>query len=192
MELYFGTANVAGIECLVHIFPITSVIINPNVVVANKEFIWNILPRPQNVIGEKGILFVRTMGRDAQGVVEEAKRLSNAVLDLVVKTPATSEGPAAAKMLKKGGVITLRTAVYSTPQRLLVVLAGARYIAPYVNCTDAQGGDGICTAQELQTLLELHTPDGMVLATSSKTPRQTLDCLPARCETVTLPPDVAQ
>lgn len=41
------------------------------------------------------------MSRDAQGMVEEAKRLSNAVPGLVVKIPVTSEGLAAIKMLKK-------------------------------------------------------------------------------------------
>ncbi len=36
---------------------------------------------------------------------------------------------------------------------------------------DAQGGDGIRMVQELQTLLEHHAPDSMVLAASFKTPR---------------------
>ena len=107
-------------------------------------------------------------------MVEEAKRLSNAVPGLVVKIPVTSEGLAAIKMLKKEGITTLGTAVYSASQGLLAALAGAKYIAPYVNRIDAQGGDGIRTVQELQTLLELHAPNSMVLAASFKTPRQAL------------------
>ena len=111
---------------------------------------------------------------------------------LVVKIPVTSEGLAAIKMLKKEGITTLGTAVYSASQGLLAALAGAKYIAPYVNRIDAQGGDGIRTVQELQTLLELHAPNSMVLAASFKTPRQALDCLLAGCESITLPLDVAQ
>lgn len=159
---------------------------------ASKESIWDVLPRLQNAIGKEGILFAQTMSRDAQGMVEEAKRLSNAVPGLVVKIPVTSEGLAAIKMLKKEGITTLGTAVYSASQGLLAALAGAKYIAPYVNRIDAQGGDGIRTVQELQTLLELHTPNSMVLAASFKTPRQALDCLLAGCEAITLPLDVAQ
>ncbi len=82
--------------------------------------------------------------------------------------------------------------MYSAAQGLLAALAGAKYVAPYVNRVDAQGGDGIRTVQELQALLEMHAPESMVLAASFKTPRQALDCLLAGCESITLPLDVAQ
>ncbi|MFT7971856.1 transaldolase family protein, partial [Salmonella enterica] len=87
---------------------------------------------------------------------EEAKRLSNAVPGIVVKIPVTAEGLAAIKLLKKEGIPTLGTAVYSASQGLLAALAGAKYVAPYVNRVDAQGGDGIRMVQELQSLLEMH------------------------------------
>ncbi len=126
-------------------------------------------------------------------MVEEAKRLNNAIPGIVVKIPVTAEGLAAIKLLKKKeGIVTLGTAVYSASQGLLAALAGAKYVAPYVNRVDAQGGDGIRMVQELQTLLEHHAPDSMVLAASFKTPRQALDCLLAGCRAITLPLDVAQ
>ena len=82
--------------------------------------------------------------------------------------------------------------VAGAPARLLAALADAKYVAPYVNRVDAQGGDGIRMVQELQSLLEMHAPDSKVLAASFKTPRQALDCLLAGCEAITLPLDVAQ
>lgn len=192
MELYLDTANVQEVERLARIFPIAGVTTNPSIVAASKESIWDVLPRLQNAIGETGILFAQTMSRDAQGMVSEAQRLSKAIPGIVVKIPVTSEGLAAIKQLKKEGVTTLGTAVYSASQGLLAALAGAKYVAPYVNRVDAQGGDGIRTVQELQTLLALHAPDSKVLAASFKTPRQALDCLLAGCEAITLPLDVAQ
>ncbi|ELJ9478602.1 fructose-6-phosphate aldolase [Escherichia coli] len=163
MELYLDTANVAEVERLARIFPIAGVTTNPSIIAASKESIWEVLPRLQKAIGDEGILFAQTMSRDAQGMVEEAKRLRDAIPGIVVKIPVTSEG-----------------------------LAGAKYVDPYVNRVDAQGGDGIRTVQELQTLLEMHAPESMVLAASFKTPRQALDCLLAGCESITLPLDVAQ
>lgn len=192
MELYLDTANVREVERLARIFPIAGVTTNPSIVAASKEPVWDVLPRLQNAIGETGILFAQTMSRDAQGMVSEAKRLNNAIPGIVVKIPVTSEGLAAIKQLKTEGITTLGTAVYSASQGLLAALAGAKYVAPYVNRIDAQGGDGIRTVQELQTLLELHAPDSKVLAASFKTPRQALDCLLAGCEAITLPLDVAQ
>lgn len=192
MELYLDTANVREVKRLARIFPIAGVTTNPSIVAASKESVWDVLPRLQNAIGETGILFAQTMSRDAQGMVSEAKRLNNAIPGIVVKIPVTSEGLAAIKQLKTEGITTLGTAVYSASQGLLAALAGAKYVAPYVNRVDAQGGDGIRTVQELQTLLELHAPDSKVLAASFKTPRQALDCLLAGCEAITLPLDVAQ
>ncbi|ECE6744489.1 fructose-6-phosphate aldolase [Salmonella enterica subsp. salamae] len=192
MELYLDTANVAEVERLARIFPIAGVTTNPSIVAASKESVWDVLPRLQNAIGEEGILFAQTMSRDAKGMMEEAKRLNNAIPGIVVKIPVTAEGLAAIKLLKKEGIVTLGTAVYSASQGLLAALAGAKYVAPYVNRVDAQGGDGIRMVQELQTLLERHAPDSMVLAASFKTPRQALDCLLAGCQAITLPLDVAQ
>ena len=192
MELYLDTANVAEVERLARIFPITGVTTNPSIVAASRESVWDVLPRLQQAIGGEGTLFAQTMSRDAAGMVAEAKRLSNAVPGIVVKIPVTSEGLAAIKQLKKEGITTLGTAVYSAAQGLLAALAGAKYVAPYVNRVDAQGGDGIRTVKELQTLLSLHAPKSRVLAASFKTPRQALDCLLAGCEAITLPLDVAQ
>ncbi|WP_260862159.1 fructose-6-phosphate aldolase [Citrobacter sp. Marseille-Q6884] len=192
MELYLDTANVAEVERLSRIFPISGVTTNPSIVAASKVSIWEVLPRLQKALGDNGILFAQTMSRDASGMVEEARRLSHALPDIVVKIPVTSEGLAAIKQLKKEGITTLGTAVYSAAQGLMAALAGAKYIAPYVNRIDAQGGDGIRTVQELQTLLELHAPSSKVLAASFKTPRQALDCLLTGCEAITLPLDVAQ
>ncbi|MCS2155602.1 fructose-6-phosphate aldolase [Scandinavium sp. H11S7] len=192
MELYLDSANVAEVERLARIFPVAGVTTNPSIVAAGKETLWEVLPRLQKAIGEEGTLFAQTMSRDAQGMVEEARRLRDTVPGIVVKIPVTAEGLVAIKQLKKEGITTLGTAVYSASQGLLAALAGAKYVAPYVNRIDAQGGDGIRTVQELQTLLELHAPDTMILAASFKTPRQALDCLLAGCEAITLPLDVAQ
>ncbi|MEG1211308.1 MAG: fructose-6-phosphate aldolase [Leclercia sp.] len=192
MELYLDTANVAEVERLARIFPIAGVTTNPSIIAANGESLWEVLPRLQDAIGADGILFAQTMHREAEGMVAEARRLNIALPGIVVKIPVTAEGLAAIKILKKEGITTLGTAVYSASQGLLAALAGAKYVAPYVNRVDAQGGDGIRTVQELQSLLELHAPNSMVLAASFKTPRQALDCLLAGCEAITLPLDVAQ
>ncbi|MFK3712245.1 fructose-6-phosphate aldolase [Leclercia adecarboxylata] len=192
MELYLDTANVADVERLARIFPIAGVTTNPSIIAASGGSVWDVLPRLQKIVGPEGTLFAQTMSRDADGMVAEARRLSANFPGIVVKIPVTAEGLVTIKILKKEGITTLGTAVYSAAQGLLAALAGAKYIAPYVNRVDAQGGDGIRTVQELQSLLELHAPESMVLAASFKTPRQALDCLLAGCEAITLPTDVAQ
>lgn len=101
MELYLDTANVAEVERLARIFPIAGVTTNPSIVAASGETLWNVLPRLQNAIGPQGTLFAQTMSREAEGMVAEAKRLSNAIPGIVVKIPVTAQGLMAIKMLKK-------------------------------------------------------------------------------------------
>ncbi|ARJ40957.1 fructose-6-phosphate aldolase [Pantoea alhagi] len=192
MELYLDTSDVVAVRRLAEIFPLAGVTTNPSIIASGKRPLKVVLPELQQALGGKGRLFAQVMARDAEQMVEEARKLRAIIPDLVVKVPVTAQGLAAIKLLKQQGIPTLGTAVYGAAQGLLAALAGAEYIAPYVNRIDAQGGNGIQTVKELQQLLTLHAPETKVLAASFKTPRQALDCLLTGCESITLPLDVAE
>ncbi|CAH6635485.1 fructose-6-phosphate aldolase [Pseudocitrobacter vendiensis] len=192
MELYLDTSDVAAVKKLARIFPLAGVTTNPSIVAAGKQSLDVLLPALYEAMGGKGRLFAQVMATTTNGMVADAHKLRAIIPDLVVKVPVTAEGLAAIKLLKEEGIPTLGTAVYGAAQGLLSALAGAEYVAPYVNRVDAQGGNGIQTVCELQELLTLHAPRSKVLAASFKTPRQALDCLLAGCKSITLPLDVAQ
>ena len=191
MELYLDTSDVDAVKALARIFPLAGVTTNPSIVAAGKKPLDVLLPQLREAMGEQGRLFAQVMAT-AEGMVSDARKLREIIPDIVVKVPVTAEGLAAIKLLKEEGIPTLGTAVYGAAQGLLSALAGAEYVAPYVNRVDAQGGDGIQTVTDLQNLLKMHAPHAKVLAASFKTPRQALDCLLAGCESITLPLDVAQ
>lgn len=192
MELYLDTSDVAAVRKLARIFPLAGVTTNPSIVAAGKTPLEELLPALQDALGGKGRLFAQVMATTAEGMVKDARKLRRIIADIVVKVPVSAEGLAAIKLLKAEGIPTLGTAVYGAGQGLLSALAGAEYVAPYVNRVDAQGGNGIQTVCDLQRLLSLHAPDAKVLAASFKTPRQALDCMLAGCGSITLPLDVAQ
>lgn len=192
MELYLDTSDVAAVRRLARIFPLAGVTTNPSIVAAGGRPLDALLPVLRDALGGQGRLFAQVLANDADEMVAEAKRLRGMVTDIVVKVPVTAQGLAAIKMLKQEGIPTLGTAVYGAAQGLMAALAGADYVAPYVNRIDAQGGSGIRSVEELQQLLALHAPQAKVLAASFKTPRQALDCLLAGCQAITLPLDVAQ
>lgn len=192
MELYLDTSDVDAVKALARIFPLAGVTTNPSIVAAGNQTLEVLLQQLQEAMGGQGRLFAQVMATTAEGMVSDARKLRAIIADIVVKVPVTAEGLAAIKLLKEEGIPTLGTAVYGAAQGLLAALAGAEYVAPYVNRVDAQGGDGIQTVTDLQTLLKMHAPHAKVLAASFKTPRQALDCLLAGCESITLPLDVAQ
>ncbi|MFP2237932.1 fructose-6-phosphate aldolase [Pseudescherichia vulneris] len=192
MELYLDTSDVAAVKKLARIFPLAGVTTNPSIVAAGKKPLETLLPELHDALGGQGRLFAQVMANTAEGMVSDARKLRAIIPDVVVKVPVTAEGLAAIKMLKIEGIPTLGTAVYGAAQGLLAALAGAEYVAPYVNRIDAQGGNGIRSVEDLHQLLELHAPASKVLAASFKTPRQALDCLLVGCQSITLPLDVAQ
>lgn len=192
MEFYLDTSDVKAVKRLARIFPLAGVTTNPSIVASGKKPVDELLPELEDALNGNGRLFAQVMAFQADLMVEEALKLRSIVKDIVVKVPVTGEGLAAIKILKARGIPTLGTAVYGASQGLLSALAGAEYVAPYVNRVDAQGGDAIRTVKELQQLLTLHAPHSKVLAASFKTPRQALDCLLAGCEAITLPLDVAE
>lgn len=192
MELYLDTSDVAAVKTLARVFPLAGVTTNPSIVAAGKQTLDVLLPQLQDAMGGQGRLFAQVMATTAEGMVSDARKLRAIIADIVVKVPVTAEGLTAIKLLKEEGIPTLGTAVYGAAQGLLAALAGAEYVAPYVNRVDAQGGDGIQTVTDLQALLKMHAPHAKVLAASFKTPRQALDCLLVGCESITLPLDVAQ
>lgn len=192
MELYLDTADVAAVKRLARSFPLAGVTTNPSIVAKGNLPLVELLPALHDVLEGKGRLFAQVLANTAEEMVAEAHKLRAIIADIVVKVPVSAEGLAAIRLLKAEGIPTLGTAVYGAGQGLLSALAGAEYVAPYVNRVDAQGGDGIQTVADLQRLLTLHAPGSKVLAASFKTPRQALDCLLAGCEAITLPLDVAE
>ena len=192
MELYLDTADLQIIKKFNRTLPLAGVTTNPSIIAQSKCEIFDVLSGIQSIIGEDKQLFAQTMGRDAEQMVDDALALRERFPTIAIKIPVVPEGLVAIKKLTELNVLTLGTAVYGAAQGFLAALAGAKYIAPYVNRIDAQGGNGIETVSELQTLVEQHTPHSVICAASFRTPRQALDCLLVGCGAITIPPDVAE
>lgn len=192
MEFYLDSADLNAIERLARFMPIHGVTTNPSIIAKGGKPLAQALPAIRSIIGSGKILFAQVMSDKTEDMVKEAEDLQKLDDKLVIKVPVTPEGLLAIQQLKPRNILTLGTAVYSPMQAFMAALAGASYVAPYVNRIDAQGGSGIRCVQELQQLLNLHVPQCQILAASFKTPRQVLDCLLAGCTSVTLPIDVAE
>ncbi|QUG76789.1 fructose-6-phosphate aldolase [Erwinia sp. E602] len=192
MEFYLDTADVATVRRLAPILPIKGVTTNPSIVARSKRPLADVLQELASLLPADGRLFAQVMAREPQAMIDDALRLREMVPSLVVKVPVTHNGLVVIKALTQQNIPTLGTAVYGAGQGLYAALAGASYIAPYVNRIDAQGGDGVVLVKELQKLVDLHAPQAKVLAASFRTARQVLDCMLAGCRAITVDPDVAE
>ena len=80
---------------------------------------------------------------DAEGMIEEGKRLAALAPNIVVKLPVCEAGLKACRALADAGIRVNMTLVFSAPQALLAANAGARYISPFVGRFDDIAEDGI-------------------------------------------------
>lgn len=173
MLYLLDTANITAIKRSCELYPIAGVTTNPTIIAREKtEF----LPRIRDIraiIGEKGMLHVQVLSQEAGKIVGEAEYLNEKVGgNLYVKIPVIPEGIKAIKMLKNKGIKTTATAIFTPQQALMAAVAGAEFVAPYVNRLDNVCEDGAKVVGEIVQLLATYELSAKVLAASFKNVEQ--------------------
>ena len=110
--------------------------------------------------------------------------------EFYVKIPIGEEGLKATMMLKKIGIGVTMTAIFTPTQALMAAMAGADFVAPYVNRLDNILGDGCEVVAEIVSQLENYGSDCKVLAASFKNAEQVHKCASVACHSVTVTADI--
>ncbi len=191
-EFYLDSVDIQQIARLNKCMPIKGVTTNPSILSRAKSGVNSSLTTIMEILDPGSRFHVQVVSETADEMVAEARQLALLPFDIVVKIPATEIGLAAIKQIKHLEIDVLATAIYSTQQGFLAALAGADYLAPYVNRMDSQGGDGLTVVEELQHLLDVYGFQCCLLPASFKNSRQALEVLKLGVGAITLPVDVAE
>lgn len=191
MIYILDTADLAAIKHCNEFYPLAGVTTNPSIISkANTEF-WSLVKEIRNIIGEEKMLHVQTTQVEASKIVEEAKLLKEKLGgNFYVKIPIGEEGLKATMELKKLGIGVTMTAIFTPTQALMSAMAGASFVAPYVNRLDNIIGDGSNVVAEIVEQLELYGSDCKVLAASFKNAEQVQKCASVGCHSVTVTDDI--
>ncbi len=166
MELFVDTAEISEIAKAAS-WGITGVTTNPSLISkVNKNFKQVIseickIPEIKSVSAE-------AVSDNAQGMIREAKILSEIDKKVVVKIPMTVEGIKAVRSIPD--VKCNVTLVFSANQALLAAKAGAYYISPFIGRVDDAGQDGIELIAEMVQIKENYGFSSKVLAASIRHP----------------------
>ncbi|MGM0876965.1 MAG: transaldolase family protein [Bacillota bacterium] len=191
MEILIDSANLESIKELNELFTIDGVTTNPTIVIKEKQPFLPLLNEIRSIIGVKKKLFVQVLEEKAEGMVDEGIYLSEKVGgNLYVKIPVTSEGIKAIKVLKTKGIKTLATTIYTPMQAFVAAIAGAEYVAPYVNRIDNLAGNGVQVVTEIVKMFELHHLPCKVLAASFKNTQQVHHVCLEGAHGITAAPDI--
>lgn len=191
MIYILDTADLAAIKHCNEFYPIAGVTTNPSIIAKAKTDFWPLVEEIRAIIGKDKMLHVQTTETKAEAIVEEAKLLEERLGgDFYVKIPIGEEGLKATMMLKELGIKVTMTAIFTPAQALMAAMAGASFVAPYVNRLDNILGDGCEVVAEIVNQLENYGSDCKVLAASFKNAEQVHKCASYGCHSVTVTDDI--
>ncbi|MEM4778714.1 MAG: transaldolase family protein, partial [Thermoplasmatales archaeon] len=155
MKIFLDTANLKEIEEGVSWGCVDGVTTNPTLI--SKELVGGsdfrtLVSRILQLVD--GPVSLEVTSLDSDGMVDEAKKLRSIGKNVVVKIPTTVEGLKALKVLRKQGIETNATLVFSVNQALLVAKAGASYVSPFVGRLDDIGEDGMSLVEDIKRVYE--------------------------------------
>lgn len=190
MIYMLDTANIEAIKKAVDLYPLAGVTTNPSIIAKENRPFAEILREIRRAIGKDRMLHAQVMGKTADVMVPEALALREIDPDLIIKVPVTPQGIKAMKSLKELSIRITATAILTPQQALMAAVAGAEFLAPYVNRLDNICANGTMVAAEIAHLIEVYQLDAKVLAASFKNVQQVHEVAKAGVQSVTIAPDV--
>jgi fructose-6-phosphate aldolase 2 len=187
MLYLLDTADISAIKHCNEYYPLAGVTTNPSIISRENKDFFSLVKEIREIIGSDKMLHVQTTQSKASLIVKEARLLKEHLGDnFYIKIPINEEGLKATKELKKLGIGITMTAIFTPAQALISAMAGADFVAPYVNRLDNIIGDGTAVVAEIVNQLDLYGLDCKVLAASFKTAEQVHKCSSVGCHSVTV------
>lgn len=192
MLYVIDTADLEAIKHINEFYPVSGVTTNPSIIAKEKTDFIKRLRDIRAVIGEDKILCAQTLQTTSELIVEEGKKLKEAIGgNFYIKVPIGEAGLKATMELKKLGIGVLMTAIFTPTQALMAAKAGADFVAPYVNRIDNIGGDGVGVVAEIvNQFANYGISTCRVMAASFKNVQQVNDCASVGCHVATIGPDI--
>lgn len=190
MKIFIDTANLEEIKRANELGILDGVTTNPSLLAKEgREPIKQIKEICKLV---KGPISAETVSTAAEGMVEDARKLSKIAPNIVVKIPMGKEGLKAVKVLSKEGIKTNMTLVFSVNQGILAAKAGATYASPFIGRLDDIGHEGMQIARELVQIFKTYGFKTQVIIASIRHPLHVIEAAKAGAPVVTIPFEVIE
>ncbi len=185
MKFFIDTANISEIKKAGEWGIIDGVTTNPTLVAKEKKDFRALIHEILTIID--GPVSVEAVSPDAEGMVREAETFATWSENVVVKIPMTSQGIRATGMLKRKGIKTNVTLVFSANQALLAAKAGATYVSPFIGRLDDAGADGMQVVRDIQAIYHNYPFGTQVIVASIRHPLHVTEAAKAGADVATIP-----
>ena len=193
MKIFVDTADLDEIRELASWGIVDGVTTNPTLVKKSGRSFNEIIEEIFKIVD--GPISLEAVSENADGMVKEAKDLVSKVSEkyrknVIIKIPMTPEGLKAVKRLKKEGIKTNVTLIFSANQALLAAKAGATFVSPFIGRLDDIGQEGMQIIEEIMEIYVNYDIETEVIVASIRHPIHVIDAARLGADIVTIPPGV--
>ena len=185
MKIFLDTAIVDEIRAAHAWGVVDGVTTNPSLIAQSGRRFEDVVKEICAIVD--GPVSAEVISADAPGMVAEAKPLAAIHQNVVIKVPMTAEGLKAAHALKKEGIRTNVTLVFSPAQALLAAKAGAAFVSPFVGRLDDVGHVGMDLVQQIRAIFDNYAIPCEIITASVRSPLHVIDAAMAGADIATVP-----
>ena len=185
MKLFIDTANVEEIRAAAELGVICGVTTNPSLIAKEGRDLNDVIKEVADIVD--GPISAEVLSLEADKMVEEAKVLSAINPNIVIKIPVCAEGLKAVSRLKKLGIRTNVTLIFSSAQALLAARAGASYVSPFIGRLDDISSEGEKLITEIADIFDIHSIETEIIAASIRGPQDVVRSAEAGAHIATIP-----
>lgn len=164
MKFFVDTANIAEIERINDLGLVDGVTTNPTIIAKEGKDFETVIKKICQLVS--GPVSAEVTSLDSQGMIKEAREISQWATNIVVKIPMTEEGLKAVYVTSKEGIKTNVTLVFSAAQGLMAAKAGATYVSPFLGRLDDIAADGLKLVSDLRKIFDIYDYQTEIIAAS--------------------------
>lgn len=187
MKFFIDTANVEDIKKANDMGIICGVTTNPSLIAKEGRDFKEVITEITSIVEGPVNGEVKATTEKAEDMITEAREIAKIHPNMVVKIPMTPEGLKAVKVLKKEGIKTNVTLVFSPNQALLAARAGAEYVSPFLGRLDDISQTGVDLIRTIAEMFQVHGLETEIICASVRNPIHIIDCALAGADIATVP-----
>lgn len=188
MKIFMDTANVEEIAELAQLGIVYGVTTNPSLIAKTGRAQAEVITEICDLV--EGPVSAEVISTDAEGMIAEARKLTQISPKIVVKIPCIAEGLKAVKVLHAEGIKTNVTLVFSLSQALLAARAGATYVSPFIGRLDDIGENGIELVEKIAKVFKIYDLETQIIAASVRNLKHVDQVMLSGADIATIPTNV--
>ena len=190
MRFFIDTANVEDIKKANDMGIIDGVTTNPSLIAKEGRDFNEVIKEITSIVDGPVNGEVKATTEKAEDMIKEAREIAAIHPNMVVKIPMTPEGLKAVKVLKKEGIKTNVTLIFSPNQALLAARAGADYVSPFLGRLDDISQTGVDLIRTIADIFQINGISTQIICASVRNPIHIVDCSLAGADIATVPYNV--